>query len=376
MPVPLTRFGPAAWNLEPPGVTTLMEKLRANGVPLKDFAGVIPYRGIMTGFDDAYLIDTPTKDRLVKADPTSAELFRPYLRGQDLDRWHADGSGLWMIGVKSSGNHPWPWAGQPEARAEETFRRTCPALFEHFAGYREELTKQQDSGEYWWELRACAYWERFDKPKLMYQEIQFHPSYLFDPAGRLANNKVFFLSTDDLYLLGVLNSPVLWWHNWRYLPHMKNEALSPVGFKMEELPIPRPADTTRAAVEDTVRRLIAITGKRAGGSRSVLDWLRLEFGVEKPSQRLAAVAALDAEGLIGEVKKLRGRKAPLSVADVKRLRAEHAAAVVPLQELDREAAGLERRVSDVVNAAFDLTPADVQLLWDTAPPRMPFASPG
>lgn len=46
--------------------------------------------------------------------------------------------------------------------------------------------------------------------------------------------------------------------------------------------------------------------------------------------------------------------------------------MVPLQALDREANGLERELSDLVNAAFGLTPAEVQLMWDTAPPRMPF----
>jgi hypothetical protein len=37
----------------------------------------------------------------------------------------------------------------------------------------------------------------------------------------------------------------------------------------------------------------------------------------------------------------------------------------------REAAGLERQVSDLVNEAYGLTPEEVQLMWETAPPRMP-----
>ena len=56
---------------------------------------------------------------------------------------------------------------------------------------------------------------------------------------------------------------------------------------------------------------------------------------------------------------------------MKRLKAEHAASIVPLQALEREADGLERQVSDLVNEAFGLTPEDVRLMWDTAPPRMP-----
>ena len=80
----------------------------------------------------------------------------------------------------------------------------------------------------------------FRKPKIFYQEIQFHPSLSLDTHGRFGNNKTFFLSTDDLFLLAVLNSPLMWWHNWRYLPHMKDEALTPVAFRMDSLPTPEP----------------------------------------------------------------------------------------------------------------------------------------
>ena len=80
--------------------------------------------------------------------------------------------------------------------------------------------------------------------------------------------------------------------------------------------------------------------------------------------------------LIGEVKKARGKAKPLSVADVKRLREEHARSVGPLQTLAAEARQLESKVADLVNAAYGLTPDEVQLLWDTAPPRMPGERPG
>ena len=56
----------------------------------------------------------------------------------------------------------------------------------------------------------------------------------------------------------MLNSPVLWWYSFRFLPHMKDEALATVVYKMDELPIPRPPEKTRSAVEATVGRLITI----------------------------------------------------------------------------------------------------------------------
>lgn len=36
---------------------------------------------------------------------------------------------------------------------------------------------------------------------------------------------------------------------------------------------------------------------------------------------------------------------------------------------------LERRLSDLVNEAYGLTPEEVDLLWKTAPPRMPAPPP-
>ena len=372
--VPRGRLGAEPWTLEPSGVVNLMEKIKGDRTPAKDFVGTIPYRGILTGFNEAFLIDTPMKDKLVAADPKSAPLFKRYLRGQDIDRWQAEWNGLWMLALRSSGNYAWPWS-KAAGRAEAVFADSFPAIHAHLNKHREALIKRQDQGEYWWELRACAYWQQFEKPKVLYQEIQYHPCYMFDNKGMLANNKVFVVPTNDLYFLGVLNSPLMWWHNWRYLPHMKDEALSPVAFMMESLPIARPTDKVRADVEFTVRRLIDLTTEHQDGRRSILDWLRLEFGIEKPSQKLQNVPRLDADGLAAEVKKARRRSKPLSVAEVKRLKEEHATSVVPLQSLANEALTHEARVSDLVNAAYGLTPDEIALMWNTAPPRMPGEPP-
>ena len=68
-----------------------------------------PLMGIKTGLNEAFLIDTETKEKLVKDDPRCSELMRPLLRGQDLERWCANWAGLWMIacghaqGVRAGG---------------------------------------------------------------------------------------------------------------------------------------------------------------------------------------------------------------------------------------------------------------------------------
>jgi hypothetical protein len=80
----------------------------------------------------------------------------------------------------------------------------------------------------------------------------------------------------------------------------------------------------------------------------------------------ARVTCPTPDALVDEVKKARGKKKPLTVADLKRLREEQGRSIVPLQALAAEARGLEWQVAELVNAVYGLTPADVALIWKTA----------
>ncbi len=372
---PRSQLGAAAWTLEPPGVVALMGKMRQVGLPLREFTGVAPLSGVKTGFNEAFLIDTPTKSRLVQADPTSANLIKPYLRGQDIDRWQPQWTGFWMLAMKSSGNHEWPWSSAGDG-AEAVFAAAYPAIHAHLNQHRDALVKRQDQGEYWWELRACAYWEQFDRPKIIYPEITWRAAWSFDTRGLYINNTVYILPTADLWVLAVMNSPLMWWFAWRNATHGKDEALRFIREFVQELPISQPSEHQRDIASAAIRRLIGIVEKGTNDRVAFLDWLKVEFAVEKPSQKLQDLAALDAAALVGEVKKVRGKKQPLTVAGLKALKEEHAGSVVPLQTLAAEARSLEHQVSDLVNAAYGMTPEEVALMWKTAPPRMPGEPPG
>jgi hypothetical protein len=275
-----------------------------------------------------------------------------------------------MIVLPSSNDRDWPWADLGDS-AEAKFKAEFPSLHRHLKPLEEPLRKRQDQGRYWWELRSCAYWDAFQKPKIFYQEIQFHPSYSLDVEGRFGNNKTFFLSTNDLFLLAVLNSPLMWWHNWRYLPHMKDEALSPVGFLMQDLPIAEPVAAVREGTETAVRGLIEIATRQQQTQRTLLDWLRMEYEIEKPSNKLLAAAELDSDSWVSEVKRIRGKKLPLTGAGVQGLRKEYTRTIEPARALATETLKLEHTLSDLVNQAYGLTPAEIDLVWKTAPPRMP-----
>jgi TaqI-like C-terminal specificity domain len=372
-PLPRAMFTSEAWVLEPRPVMDLLDKIRRNGVPLAEYAGVKPYRGVLTGFNKAFLIDTVRRDELVRTDAACAEIIKPYLRGQDIERWHAPWNGLWMIFTR---------------RGIDIDR--YPSVKRHLEGYRaqlaprpqgwnppspNELWEGRKEGSYaWYEIQdATDYWELFARPKLIYQEIQFHPRYAVETTGAFSNNKTFFVPTSDRWLVAVLNSPMMWWHNWRYLPHMKDEALTPMGFKMEMLPVAVANDDRTTAVQDSVERLTIATRSVAMAANTIFDWLRHEFGLEKPVQALAQPHLLDADGFVAALRKALLKSRKFSAADIARLKQEHETTLGPARAAAGEALALERRLSDLVNTAYGLTPDEVRLMWETAPPRMPFS---
>jgi hypothetical protein len=107
----------------------------------------------------------------------------------------------------------------------------------------------------------------------------------------------------------------------------------------------------------------------------LLDWLRVEYAIEKPSNKLLAATELDSDTWVGEVKRIRGKKQPLTAAGVHGLRAEYTRTIEPARTLAAETLNLERTLSDLVNQAYALTPAEIDLMWKTAPSRMPIPPP-
>jgi hypothetical protein len=91
----------------------------------------------------------------------------------------------------------------------------------------------------------------------------------------------------------------------------------------------------------------------------------------QPNNKPVAVTELDSNTWVGEVKRIWGKKRPLTAAGVHALREEYTSTIEPARALAAETLKLERTLSDLVNQAYGLTPAEIDLMWKTAPPRMP-----
>ncbi len=145
--------------------------------------------------------------------------------------------------------------------------------------------------------------------------------------------------------------------------------------KVVLLPIPPTTDAALVQAEVAVNRLITITSEHRDTTGEVLTWLATEFVIETPGQKLEAFGTLDRDAFIAEVRKRRSAGAnTFTPREVSALRTTHAEYTPRLHELELEAAGLERRLDELVNEAYGLTPEEVKLMWETAPPRMPVAA--
>ena len=372
--LPLSQLGSVEWHLEPAGVNSLLAKIRTRGIPLSEFAGVKPLSGIKTGLNEAFLVDTPTKEEMVAKHPKSVEVLKPYLRGQDFSRWNADWAGYWMIVLKSSENCEWPWSDSG-TDAEMAFNRTYPAIHAHLNQYREALIKRQDQGRYWWELRSCTYWADFDKPKTMYPEITWRSEWALDTQGMLCNNTAYFLPSEDSWIVAVLDAPISWWYGWRTAVHGKDEALRFIKEFVQDFPVPAPTQEQRDCAKSIVARLVEIARTQQATRHDLLDWLAVEYEIAKPTIKLQSPTELDSDSFVAEVKKIRGKKKPLSAPTLKSLREEYSRSIEPARALAVEALRLENEISCLVNEAYGLTPEEIALMWETAPPRMPTPRP-
>jgi hypothetical protein len=368
--LPQKKLTKIAWTLEAGGIETLFETMRATGVPLAEYAGCRPLYGIKTGFNEAFIIDTPTRDRLVAEDRKSAELLRKFLRGQDVSRWVAEWGGLWMIFAR---------------RGIDI--NVYPAIKRHLEAFRVQLEpkpKGYDGGQWpgrkagsykWYELQdAIDYHEEFAKTKIVFPDIIWRGDFSHEEEGCLTNNTTYFLASADRWLLAVLNSPLMWSYLWNNAQHAKDEALRMFGEFVERLPIVHPDAETRGVAEPLVEQLIATTNAMNQQRNAVLDALRMQYAIEKPGNALSDLVSLSSDEFVREVLKRRPKKgAPLSVSGQKDLRKLYQTEVAPLGEQKVSTRTVERSLSHLVNKAYGLTPADEKLLWETAPPRMPDA---
>jgi len=190
----------------------IIKKIEAQGIPLKDW-NININRGILTGFNQAFIIDTETRARLIREDPKSEEIIKPILRGEDVKAYVPEWAGKWLInahnGIKSKGIKP--------INIEKDYK----AVFRWLSQFQEKLEKRFDKGDDWTNLRNCAYIQEFDKPKIIYPNMTKYLPFVYDKGSFLINQKCFIITGKHLaYLTAFFNSRIFRFAFKEYFPEL------------------------------------------------------------------------------------------------------------------------------------------------------------
>jgi REP element-mobilizing transposase RayT/transposase len=323
------------WSLANETTSRLLAKLRAAGTPLGEYVQGKIYRGVLTGLNEAFVVDAATRARLIAEDPKSADVLKPFLAGRDVKRYATPEVENYLIlfpkgwtreqmSPTNKGLQPLAPAtlnaaldaspnGTPddskglkplvtgESEAWQWLSVRFPAIAKQLEPFADAARKRSDKGEYWWELRACEYYAEFEKPKIIVPAIVQTASYLVDARGFYSNDKTSIIGVDDKALLAVLNSKATDFF-------MHSIAATKQGGFYEYKPmylvqLPIPPITNTEALTAHVETMIATNKSLADLRKRVLTLLLTKTGIQKPSAKLQEWDALSWSELEAEINK-------------------------------------------------------------------------
>ena len=255
-------LAPEGWALALPAVHRLLGKLEKTGTQLKKYVKGGFYIGVITGCNDAFIIDESMRQQLIAEDVRGGELIKPVLRGRNLRKWQAMSTKNYLIAIASSADRKWPWSeAKNTTEAEQVFAETYPAIYQHMNDYKERLVKSTNKGKFYWELRSCAYYAEFEKPKIIYRNMAKFLYACYDTKGTYGLDTTYFIPTNDLSLLAILNSQLFDWYA-RHKFQSLNDPWRGGGLRffaqyMEKVPIANRTDAQKAALSGLVEQILA-----------------------------------------------------------------------------------------------------------------------
>lgn len=213
---------------------SIKDKVETLGAPLSGWDIKIN-RGILTGFNQAFIISGAKRQEIINSDPKSAEIIRPILRGRDIKRGKVNFADLYLINTHN---------GLPSKGINPIDVNNYPAIKKHLDNYWRNLFLRLDQGDTPYNLRSCGYLEDFAMQKVVYSEIVRSPSFYLDRDGEFFVEATGFLMTGSQleYLIHWLNSPIMASIFKRYYA---GGGLGQNGYRykkafLEKLPIPKP----------------------------------------------------------------------------------------------------------------------------------------
>jgi len=230
-----------SWVIMPQIEQQIKLKIEQIGTPLKEW-NINIYRGILTGLNEAFIIDLVTRDALISADPKSAEIIRPILRGRDIKRYQFSYANLYIIATFPSkkydiDNYP----AVKDYLLSIGIERLEQTGKEHLVNGLFVKARKKTSNKWFETQDSINYWDDFSKQKIIWGEISDTPKFTFDRDGIYSlSNKAFLMTGDSLpFLLGFLNSKLCGYYFSTIATTTGVGTVQWLKYKVETLPVPQ-----------------------------------------------------------------------------------------------------------------------------------------
>jgi hypothetical protein len=361
-PYPQAALGAGSWELENTALRSLRDKIITGRKTLKDTYGK-PLYGVKTGLNPAFVIDGRTKNLLCGKDPRSSDVLKPFVEGKHLKRWRSEPEDRWLILLPKG----WTKSRYTISDEESGFLQLAndyPAVAEWLAPFEARARKRTDQGDFWWELRACAYYDRFNGPKLLYGDIVATPSMQIDTSGAICDTTGFIVPNVSFADLAVLNSKVVWFVFKAMTPLARGGYYRAKTQYIQNLPLPTMPSETAQALDDLARLAQASSEHRLTLQRALarrIPDLCPPGRDPKLTTRLQEWWTLpDFAAFRAEVKKVFKADIPLAERSawedwITRDRAE-------IARLSTEITKAEAQIDSIVYGLFNLNPDEIVLL--------------
>jgi len=237
-------------------ILKLKEKIEKIGVPLKEW-NIRINRGVLTGYNKAFIIDNETKEKLCREDPKSIEILKPILRGRDIGRYYYRWPGLWVIATFPS---------------KKIDINRYPAVKNYLKSFGKRLEQSGKPGcrkktpHKWFETQDnIAFWKDFEKEKIVWQEIVREPSFAYENGKMYCEATSFLMVGKNLkYILGLLNSmPITFFFKTFYAGGgLGNEGYRYKKAFLEQIPLPPLSSKNKHIVqeiENLVNKILSLT---------------------------------------------------------------------------------------------------------------------
>jgi hypothetical protein len=242
-------------------------------------------------FAAEFTANKETRDNIIKNSPKSNEILRKMVEGDDFKKWHLSHSGRYMIASGYDIDIP----------------NDYPAIFDYLKSFKEKLIKRADQGKNYWNLRSCDYYEKFDKPKLIYYHTAVKHNFYFDTEGYYISANCYFIGNADRYLQCLLNS--------RLFDYVKKFLFPAFGDsenggrvrldanKMSELPVLTPNQNTKETFTNLAERISLLSKEFEGMKLKFIEYLNSSFSLIKLSSKLCSWTDLTFPDFIKELNK-------------------------------------------------------------------------